>query len=216
MFRNRLQILGLFSLMVFGFACSETKKTSDSEDKGITNHPPKESMSVLKAHQVLVPDGMTSISKIEAQDAEGFARSIHGTRVLQTAHDAGEVTQLPTSQTSLALNAGSDSEPTSTMEVSVPDDDSSICDAEQKCLSVCATASASAVAAAFAHASVTSCAFAKAWACVYDFNPFRKVCSWASSAACLTAFQSAFAFAFVHDTDTQCASTCSDANKTGT
>lgn len=233
MFRNTLRFLGLLSLMAFGLACSDTEKTQDSEGTAIATHPQKDSMSVLAAHQVLVPEGMTAISKIEAQDAEGFARSIHGTRVLQTAHDAGEVTQLPVSQENLALTAGSESDTTQKeveiIPTPVPDspedsEDSEVsedvpspstCDTEQTCLSVCATASASAVAAAFAHASVTSCAFAEAWACVYDFNPFRMVCSWARSKACLTAFQSAFSYAFVSTFAAQCASTCSDINKNG-
>jgi hypothetical protein len=82
--------------------------------------------------------------------------------------------------------------------------------AKKACAKACATAHAAAVAVAFAHASATACAWAEAWACVFSFQPFAKVCTWAQSSACSTAFASAFGFGFAFDTETVCNEQCSE------
>jgi hypothetical protein len=79
---------------------------------------------------------------------------------------------------------------------------------EKVCAEACATATATAYAFAFAHASATACAWAEAWACVYTFDPFSRVCSWAQSSACSSAFATAFGFGFGFDTQTVCNKQC--------
>jgi hypothetical protein len=80
--------------------------------------------------------------------------------------------------------------------------------AKQVCVKACATATASAFASAFAHASVKTCAWAKAFACVWSREPFAKVCAWAKSESCASAFATAFAYGFAVDTETVCKEQC--------
>jgi len=85
------------------------------------------------------------------------------------------------------------------------------------CSTACASATATAAAAAFAHASVQACAFAQAWACVFDsVAPFDRVCAWASSRACVSAFASAFGVGFAVSNDQRCRTVCSDGTVTVT
>jgi hypothetical protein len=152
------------------------------------------------AFQPMHRDGITLLPANAARPSKGFGLIEDAVAVTRTPIPVPEATTPPSTAT-----------PTPSPNPSVsatpggPDD----CPPEPKvCAKACATAHAAAVAVAFAHASVTACAWAEAWACVFRFQPFAKVCSWARSEACSTAFASAFGFGFAFDTETVCKEQC--------